>query len=70
MAFESVFSLLVLFTSYLVLRELIARRQFPKGVPWVGKTDWIFPKTRAGWRGVVKAKELVIEGYNKVGYRI
>ncbi|KAI9783661.1 MAG: hypothetical protein M1839_003509 [Geoglossum umbratile] len=66
MSLGSAFGVLVLLASYLIFGEWMSRRQSPKGIPWVGKPrHWFFPKTRAGWRGVISAKELVIEGYSK-----
>ncbi|KAI9772566.1 MAG: hypothetical protein M1839_002448 [Geoglossum umbratile] len=54
---------LILYTAWFASTELSARRTTAKGIPWVGKRLELFSKTRANWRGLTRAHELIVEGY-------
>ncbi|KAI9762496.1 MAG: hypothetical protein M1840_001220 [Geoglossum simile] len=56
---------LALLAVWLISEELVSRRAYPRGIPWVGKRLELFPKTRANWRGLTRARDLVVEGYTK-----
>ena len=67
MSWRFIISILAITVSYLIYGEWLSRRTIPN-VPWVGKQKtWFFPKTRAYWRGLIQTKELILEGYYKVG---